>query len=353
MRVETSRRLAWLALCAVCAAAAPAGATPVGDALERTALATRHAAQSVMLGAAQSGARVVAVGERGVIVVSEDSGKRWQQVIAPVSVTLTAVRFADAERLVAVGHGGVVLTSSDAGRHWTRRLDGKRLAELALAAAQAGGNAQRIKDALRLVAEGADKPLLDVLVFDAQRWLVVGAYGLAFATEDGGQSWASWMERLDNPKGLHLYAARRHADTFLLAGEQGLVLLSSDAGRSFKRLALPYKGSFFTAELAGPTDVLVAGLRGNVWRSSDAGAQWTQWPLPMPVSITGSVQRADGSFVFVNQAGVVLVSRNAGLVPAYPKPLPPLNGVLALNGGGLLALSVQGVLALPAPGTAP
>ena len=342
------RGLASVAALSLCVAAAPAAAAAVGDALDRPALATLHGAQSVMLGAAHAEARIVAVGERGLVMLSDDAGAHWRQVSVPVSVSLTAVRFADANHGMIVGHGGVVLTSSDAGQSWTRRLDGKRMAQLALDAAQASGDATRLKEAQRLVADGADKPLLDLELFDAKHALVVGAYGLAYTTADGGQSWSASMDRLDNPKGLHLYSVRRLGDTVLIAGEQGLVLLSGDAGQSFKRLALPYKGSFFTAELPGPAELVVAGLRGNVWRSVDAGASWVQMAVPMPVSITGSARAADGTLLLVNQAGRVLVPRSAGWQPLPGRPLPPLNGLLPLNDGALLALTIQGLITLPA-----
>jgi photosystem II stability/assembly factor-like uncharacterized protein len=334
---------------AVVAAAVPdvvghAAGSPVGEALARPALAARDPAQAVLLGAALAGARVVAVGERGIVVGSDDAGRHWQQAVVPVSVTLTAVRFVDAQHGLAVGHGGVVLGSDDGGRLWTRRLDGQALAQLALTAAQASGDAARIRDARRLVADGADKPLLDLALIDARHALVVGAYGLAFATDDGGQTWVPWMDRLDNPKGLHLYAVRQRGDTVLLAGEQGLVLMSQDGGMHFRRLALPYKGSFFTAELPGPGQLVLAGLRGHVWRSADAGVSWAPLSTPLPVSITGSALRQDGTLLLANQAGQVLALRDGVLVPMRSAPLPPLNGLLPLRGGELLALSMQGAL---------
>ncbi|MCW5658005.1 MAG: hypothetical protein KIT60_09895 [Burkholderiaceae bacterium] len=306
----------------------------------------RQVERAVLIGAAQAGARIVAVGERGLVALSDDGGKRWTQAPAPVSVTLTAVRFADAEHGVAVGHAGTVLVSGDGGRSWTRKLDGQRIAQLALEAARASGDTRALKDAERLVADGADKPLLDVLVLDAKRYVVVGAYGFALATEDGGERWVSWMPRLDNPKGLHLYALRRHADTLLVAGEQGLVLLSNDGGRSFGRIETPYKGSFFSAELLGANDIVLAGLRGNVWRSRDGGASWSAVAAPMPVSITATAIGEDGALLATNQAGYVMALRGDRLVPLHRAPLPPLTGLLPRSGAPLLALSVQGVLSV-------
>jgi photosystem II stability/assembly factor-like uncharacterized protein len=334
-------------LCGALAASLPTAAATAAEAVVaaqlRPAVLSRQAAQSVMLGAAHAGSRVVAVGERGIILLSDDNGQRWQQADVPVSVTLTAVRFADARNGVAVGHAGVVLTTSDGGAHWQRVLDGQRLATLVLEAAKKSNDALALRDAERLVADGADKPLLDVCLLGAGRILAVGAYGIAFASEDNGRTWTPWMDRISNPKGLHLNTVRANGDTILLAGERGLALLSTDAGRSFRQLNVPYQGSFFTAELTSATDMLIAGLRGNAWRSTDAGRSWQQLANPMPVSITASTTRADGSLVLANQAGMLLTVRDQALVPTNAAPMPPLNAILSLNDGGLLALSIQGI----------
>ncbi len=326
-------------------AANACAAAPVGDALDRPAGAVRRPQAAVLRGATQAGSRIVAVGERGIVALSDDGGATWSQAGSPVSVTLTAVRFADALHGYAIGHGGVVLATIDGGMHWVRVLDGRRIAQVAVQAAQASGDALRLKEARRLEADGPDKPLLDLQVRDARHAVVVGAYGLALATEDGGASWTPWMDRLDNPKALHLYALRRDGDTLLVAGEQGLAMLSTDAGRSFRRLAVPYAGSFFTAELSG-SDLLLAGLRGNVWHSGDGGATWRQVAVPVPASITASTRDANGRLLLAGQAGLVMALHDDTAVPLSGEPLPPLNALLPLGPKGLLALSVQGVFAL-------
>ena len=335
---------------------APARAAAEGavqSALDRPAVSVRAPERVVLLGAALAGERVVAVGERGIVLGSDDAARSWRQAPTPTSVSLTALRFADATHGYAVGHGGTVLATGDGGRTWTKKLDGRRIAQLELEAAKLSGDQAALKSAERLVADGPDKPLLDLLVFDAQRAIVVGAYGIALATEDGGTTWTSWRTRLDNPKELHLYAVRQRGDMIVVAGEQGLLLLSADAGKTFKRLSAPYKGSFFTAELPADGEMIVAGLRGNVWRSTDSAANWSQVASPVPVSITASAQRADGSLIFVNQAGMVLGLKDDVLRPLPSGPLPPLNGVLALRDGALLALSIQGARRLDAGGATP
>lgn len=334
-------------LLAACLGALSAGATcaPTGPALDRPALTSPRAAQAVLLGVAQAGKRLVAVGERGIVLVSDDNAASWRQVPAPVSVTLTAVRFADARQGYAVGHSGTVLATADGGETWSRVLDGGQAAQRSLEAAQAGGDAAALRDARRLVADGPDKPLLDLLVIDRQRVIVIGAYGMAYATGDGGRHWDALSQRLANPQSLHLYAIRRSGDHVLVCGEQGLVRWSRDGGQTFSVLKTPYNGSFFTAELPSADDIVLAGLRGNMLRSPDAGVSWKQTTLPAAATITGSAVRADGSLALVNQAGMVLIEKQGAFTPLNSLPLPSLTGVFPKNDGTILALSVQGIVA--------
>lgn len=318
-------------------------AAPVADALQRPALMVRAPAQAVLLGAAWAAQRIVAVGERGIVVVSDDGGQSWRQKQTPVSVSLTAVRFADAKHGVAIGHGGTVLTTADGGTSWERRLDGKQAAQLTLAAARASGDAAQVKAAERLVADGADKPFFDVVMFDAQRLLVVGAYGLAFLSEDGGARWAPWMTHLDNPKALHLYAARQRDGLLLIAGEQGLLLRSTDGGKSFQRVPSPYRGSFFTAELSVAGDMVVAGMRGNAWHSADRGDTWTQISAAGPSSLAASALAADGAVLLANQAGVVMRLEGDALVPINRAPLPMPSSLLPDRHGHIFAFGIAGV----------
>jgi len=215
------------------------------------------------------------------------------------------------------------------------------------AASTAGASPRSCWKRRALQADGPDKPLLDLLVIDARRLLAVGAYGLALGSEDGGKTWASWMPRLPNPKGLHVYTARLRGSFLLLAGEQGLVMMSNDAGQSFRRIDTPYKGSFFTAELPGDQSIVLAGLRGTALRSVDGGANWSPLANPVPVSITGSAVTGDGRLLMANQAGLVLALEGDRLQPIAIAVLPPLNGLLPQPGGAVLALTVQGVMPLP------
>lgn len=63
------------------------------------------------------------VGDRGLILASEDGGKSWREVKAPTEENLTAVFFRG-ERGWAAGWSGVVLHSADGGRSWQLQKTG-------------------------------------------------------------------------------------------------------------------------------------------------------------------------------------------------------------------------------------
>jgi photosystem II stability/assembly factor-like uncharacterized protein len=328
-------------------------AAPVGDALQRTALQVSHPERAVLLSAARAGQRIVAVGERGIALFSDDGGKQWRQSQVPTSVSLTAVQFVGEQQGWAVGHGGVVLHTSDAGASWALQIDGRQMAALMQKSAQASGDARALAEAERLVADGPDKPFLSLYFKDAQNGMVIGAYGLALSTQDGGKTWVSMADRLDNPGGMHLSSVLAQGDRLLIAGEQGLALLSLDGGASFRRLTVPYEGTFFQGAWLGERSLLLAGLRGQLWRSDDLGEVWTQVQSPVPVSFSASAPGGQDTLWLANQAGGLFSFKAGQLNPKRQAPLPPTAGLLALDGDRLLALTVRGAIIVPLTGERP
>ncbi|WP_323000251.1 WD40/YVTN/BNR-like repeat-containing protein [Castellaniella sp.] len=345
-----ARRVGFWALLGMLWAGAALPAEAVTTPESRPATLVRHPEKAWLQAIVRAGNRLVAVGERGLILYSDDTGRSWIQARVPVAVTMTAVFFVDERHGWAVGHYGTVLHSDDGGKNWRRQLDGVTAAQIELAAAgrQAGAaGGRRQASARRLVDDGPDKPFLDLLFFDADNGIVVGAYNLAFRTSDGGRTWESLMGGIDNPGENHLYAIRGTRARLYIVGEQGLVLRSSDGGRTFGRLTSPYEGSYFSAAVLPSGDLVVAGLRGNAYRLTGQGDHWTRIELPTPVSVTALA--VDGQrLYFANQAGQVYESEDDGqhLKPRALAQMPMLTGLLPLADGSLFATGLQGVARL-------
>lgn len=333
--------LAVLASLAVCTAHAEP------DVLERPAQmrAIDRSTKSVLLDIGRAGERLVAVGERGLILWSDDEGKSWQQAKAPVSVTLTSVSFADPQTGWAVGHSGVILRSEDSGRTWSKILDGKQVAALAAEAAKTpGADPQLIANADRLIADGPDKPFLSVRFFDRRHGLVVGAYGLVLETRDGGKSWQSRQQSIDNPKGLHLYSILDKNGAIWVVGEQGELFFSADKGDAYRAVATPYAGTYFGA-VAADSNLVVYGMRGNAYWSGDQGATWEKCHIPGNNTLTAALTTRAGEIMLVDDGGNVFVSADGGkqfVRTSIPK-MGPLNAVVELADGEFLFAGARGL----------
>jgi photosystem II stability/assembly factor-like uncharacterized protein len=325
------------------------------DVLDLPARVSALAINSPLSGMARAGERVIAVGQRGHIVFSDDAGKHWQQAAVPVSADLTAVNFPTTTQGWAVGNDGVVLHSSDAGATWHKQLDGLQIGALlvehysALASAEPGNEQWplRVAEGQRLTEQGADKPLLDVWFANDKVGYVVGVFNLILRTDDGGQSWAPFQDRTDNPQGFHLNAIASTGDALYIAGEQGLLLKWDDNAQRFAAVPTPYQGSFFGV-LGKPGEVLVYGLRGNVLRSTDGGLNWTALETGLHVSITAGLIDAHGNYRLFTQGGQMLVSQGTGAqMRLLRQPVStPVAGATQSAAGALVVAGSRGTQTL-------
>lgn len=322
---------------------ASVAAAPEAAVLARPALHTERLSSRTFLALASAGKRLVAVGERGLVAWSDDDGASWRQASTPVSTTLTSVCFVDARLGWAAGHAGTILHTADGGATWTLQTDGRAIARQVQASVADQGAAMAAV-AAQLVADGPDKPLLDIEFSDAQHGVAVGAYGLAVRTTDGGRSWHSFMHQVPNPKGLHLYAVRSGGDALWLAGEQGYFARSAGAGKDFQRIETPYRGSYF-ALAPSASGVVVAGLKGNAFQVSQDGTTFTRIGGAPPVSFSGVTRLRDGKFAFTNQAGQVLLAPHAGapLTMLSAGPRAPLSAVAESADGRLVLAGAAGL----------
>ncbi len=283
---------------------------------------TPFATRSMMLDVTRAGERIVAVGDRGVILLSDDEGQSWRQpAVVPVNATLNAVSFADALTGWAVGHWGVILRTVDGGETWTR---------------------QRIDTS-------EDRPLFSVHFSDARNGIAVGLWSLLLRTNDGGETWEDVA--LAAPPGdtrADRNLMRIFADTrgiLFIVGERGTVLRSTDQGQSWDYRETDYHGSFWTGVALPDDTLLVAGLRGNLYRSLDSGDTWVAAQSTTHSSITHIVS-FDTRVLAVALDGVSLESLDGGatFVAHQRDDRIALTAAAPLNDGRVIIFSRTGVL---------
>ena len=273
--------------------------------------------QSLLLDIKNTGEHLIAVGDRGAIIVSND-GKNWAQVEVPVRAALTTVAFADSQHGWAAGHDAAIVHTEDSGRTWK----------------------------LQNFQPELEKPVLGLLALDAQHVFAVGAYGLMLETQDAGATWNAVDTSGFDEEELHLNAITRlnNGDLFI-AGEQGLLASSSDGGLSWKKEASPYEGSFFGVLPHGEKGALIYGLRGNVFVTDDArSGQWRKIETGSVASMFGGAAVPGDGEVLVGLNGVIMAVSAAGDVKISRAPSgTPLSGVLPYGKDVLLAVGESGV----------
>jgi photosystem II stability/assembly factor-like uncharacterized protein len=308
-------RRQWLACAGILAL--PAGVQAAGEepgAARKRALAVK----STCLDITRAGERLVAVGERGHVLLSDDQGAQWRQAaVVPSRVTLTAVHAVDARTLWAVGHGGTLLRSADAGEHWLRVASPAQAADVLLS--------------VRVETDGAG--------------LAVGGFGLALRTRDGGATWARQPLVPGESGERHLnriFVAS--ASKWLIAAESGHVLLSDDRGAQWQAVKTPYAGSLWSGLALADGALLACGMRGNVVRSSDGGRNWAHHAVAGAGSFTGAAQRADGLLALVGVDGTLVTSGDGGatLKRLVQEDRTTLTGAVFLASGALAVASAAG-----------
>ena len=322
------------------------------------AVKSKLVAEALLLGVARAGARMVAVGEYGNILLSDDDGKTWRQAQnVPTTVTLTSVHFADAKTGWAVGHDTVVIATADGGETWAKQYGGGE----------------------------SDNALLSVYFKDASHGWAVGAFNYTVETTDAGRTWverktlmppppagttptpaagpididptapkktvpgAGAADPYAAPEGdenhLNAMFAGPDAGTIFIAAEAGAVYRSLDAGVTWQKVLTGYPGSFWGGLTAKDGSVYATGMRGNIWRSTDKGATWVKLDTHgADQSIATGIQLPDGAMVFVGLGGQVLYTPDGQTFTlTYRADRKGLNAVALDGADKLLVFGEAGV----------
>jgi len=269
--------------------------------------------------------RIIGVGLRGLIVLSNNGGATWRQAQVPVQSDLTAISFPTQTRGWAVGHDGVILTTSDGGETWVKQLDGLMTATQLPAYYQqridAGDTSmQPYLDQAKLnVKTPAALPYLGVYFENEQLGYAVGSFGLIMVTQNGGKTWEPWMHHVDNAQFLNLNDIRQIGSTLYMTGERGVIWKLDKTKQRFNAMLTGYRGSFFS--IAGEGDkLLTVGLSGTVFGSSDGGVTWQQVPIGSTSTLTAAIA-ANGRMVIASQSGEIFTGNDADWKTFRPLPV--------------------------------
>lgn len=145
--------------------------------------------------------RVVVLGSKGMLLISDDQGVTWKKATTGVENNLYAVDFMDNNTGVAVGDNGTIIRTEDAGATWT------------------------------LGGAVTDTYLKDIRSLGGGVFMLVGGGGQIFRSQDGGREWRRIDVNLTSP----LIAVRFNTTTTgVIISNTGDILRSEDGGESWK-----------------------------------------------------------------------------------------------------------------------
>ncbi len=145
--------------------------------------------------------RVVVLGARGMLLISDDQGVTWKKSNTGVENNLYAVDFMDNNSGVAVGDNGTIIRTEDGGTTWN------------------------------LSGAVTDTYLKDIRFVGNGVYMLVGGGGQIFRSQDGGREWKRIDVNLTSP----LIAVRfNSASNGVIISNTGDILRSEDGGESWK-----------------------------------------------------------------------------------------------------------------------
>lgn len=273
--------------------------------------------------------RAIAVGENGLVLLTQDGGETWSRQDSTVNTHLLSVAFSG-EIGIAVGESGALVRTNDGGVTW------------------------KLHD---LDSKGA---LTDVAAADADHWVTVGLDGRMLNSTDGGQTW----NELSHVTERTLRAvAFQNAREGIAIGISGVTLVTDDGGTSWSNSDEYRPGLIDVAFVSGRAFVIDAsgvGYWGDAkgrWISaysvsppSDATGRWSAAPdASAPPNQSAITSTSNGSVIAVGENGWLLSSNHGPKV----NPLAANEAVLVdmdLIGSKGLIVGYDGALLATADG---
>lgn len=272
-----------------------------------------------LLSVSHLGDLVVAVGEAGTIVRSDDNGKTWNPVTSGVSLSLRSVAIASASLVFVVGDKGTLLKSVDGGKTF-------------------------IKVSLK-----RSKDFLDVAAPDAQICLIAGRERTIYRSMDGGLNWK--LTDSSNTIGSRDYFRISHipgGNTYVI-GDRYFVL-SSNNGENWTSLSFNSVVDFtdFTGFYCLSDKRAFAINKNALFYSFD----FVEWRDKLVRVASGQVDFIGQAGVFAGRddqhtKGVIKLTQDNGVTWQDEKNMPVstfLNDVCMLDPQEMVAVGDNGLI---------
>jgi photosystem II stability/assembly factor-like uncharacterized protein len=264
--------------------------------------------------------RAIIVGDKGVVMTSNDRGQTWtrrQLSKANRLYDLYSIAFAPGgKRGWIVGDGGAVFRSDDGGVTWTMQESGQTVALLKFAAV------------------------------NPDTGCTVGEHGTVLCTDDGGARWH--LQKFEDL--VFFDVAFTDPQDGWAVGEFATAVHTADGGKTWRVQTGAQRNisadPYFAIAFASPSDGLVLGLNGVDMVSSDGGKNWKAGMLPGDTrSIFSAVSKPGGSNeLYLGGADGLLGSVQNGALVMAPSAVANSITSVAMSANYSLAVGVSGTV---------
>ncbi len=229
----------------------------------------------VLLSVSRAGDRLVAAGDRGTVLLSDDQGANWRSVASGTDSLLTAAAFISPTEGWLVGQDSTILHTTDAGLHWTSQLS----------------------------APGTDQALFSVASLAPGHLVATGSYALMLETTDAATWVAVKLPNLDED--YHLNCVMAHGADLVITGEAGHAFLRH--GTTWTPIPVPYDGSQFGCLTTHDGTMYSFGLRGSLFAAAPGTVAWKRIETGEQRSIFGGTILANGFVAMVGSNGLMML----------------------------------------------
>lgn len=229
-----------------------------------------------------------AVGDSGTILHTKDGGKNWLKQKSPVPFFLTGVQFVNPLKGWIVTERTTILHTQDGGANWEVQFkdedfilkrvsfcdeqNGWVVGEFGfIYHTRTGGKVwQKQAGEFKFSKETGEivggNFLFDVVAVNPQTAWAVGIDGYVTRTRDGGKSWHKISDGI--PK-THLFGVSYKEGTLLIGGD-ALLLVSTDEGKTFRRVKMEPRvtyGWIYGIRPRGTSGFIAVGKGGWIYLS--------------------------------------------------------------------------------------
>lgn len=251
------------------------------------------------------GSKVVAVGDRGLVLRSEDGGAEWTREVVPGAAAIFGVALVGETTIAVGGQGSIYVHSAGAG--WKKVETGTKERLLNVAGNKDGlafavgafGTVLRSDDFGQTWRNGApdwrcvgdvnagggslsgaagEPTMFAVQVFDNGTVFIGGELGFILRSLDGGSNWQMVNQAIASVDTIAatVNAVRVRDDGVGFAvGQAGLLLKTEDLGATWTPVQAPTTGNLNSVDSLSNGSVIAVGMRTAV-RSDDDGRTWTE-----------------------------------------------------------------------------